>query len=341
MFILENVPLNIYSTMRLGGKAAYLTEVNNRQEVVDAVSWADEHQVPVIMIGNGSNIVWKDEGYPGLVIVNKIQGFEDSSQLSNRYITVGSGMNWDEFVGKTVEMGMTGVECLSLIPGTTGATPVQNVGAYGQEVSQTLMTVEAYDRQTKQIVNLRASDCEFGYRTSRFKTTDKGRFFITALTFFLTVDNPSLPYYDSVKRYFEEHNITEITPQVMRDAVIAIRRAKLPDPAMVANNGSFFANPIIPNEQFSNLYRDYPEIVSWPAQDNQVKLSAAWLIEQAGFKDVHDPETGMGTWPSQPLVLINEKAETTAQLLAFKQKIVDGVQSKFGVTLIQEPELLP
>jgi UDP-N-acetylmuramate dehydrogenase len=203
------------------------------------------------------------------------------------------------------------------------------------------MTVEAYDRQSKQMVNLRASDCDFGYRTSRFKTTDKGRFFITALTFFLTIDNPSLPYYDSVRHYFEEHGITEVTPQVMRDAVVAIRRAKLPDPAVVANNGSFFANPIVPQETFQTIFAQYPEVVFWSMAENQVKLSAAWLIEQAGFKDVHDPETGMGTWPKQPLVLINEKAESTAQLLAFRQKIMDAVQAKFGVTLTQEPELLP
>lgn len=341
MFILENVPLAAYSTMRLGGKAAYMTEVSSRQDVLDAVAWADERQLPAMMIGDGSNIIWQDDGYPGLIIVNKLQGFEVTGEYDNgRYITAASGMNWDEFVAQTVDMGLTGVEFLSLVPGTVGATPVQNVGAYGADVSQTLTTIEAYDRQTKQMVTLRASDCEFGYRTSRFKTNDRGRFFITSVTFFLQKASPQPPFYGALQQYFTEHEITDITPAVVREAVIAIRTAKLPDPAHIANTGSFFANPIIQGTEFIQLVNDYPEVAHWNTDDGKVKISAAWLIENAGFKDFHDKETGMGTWPKQPLVLVNEHAETTAQLLAFKQKIIDAVAQKFNITLVQEPELV-
>lgn len=327
--------------MRLGGIAAYMTDVSTRQEVSEAISWADERGLPAIMIGDGSNIIWNDDGYPGLVMVNKIQGFEVTGEYdTGTYITAGSGMNWDQFVAQTVDMGLTGVEFLSLVPGTVGATPVQNVGAYGAEVATTITTIEAYDTQTKSFVTLRGSECQFGYRTSRFKTIDRGRFFITAVTFFLQKGNPSPPFYGALQSYFDEHQITDITPAVIREAVITIRTSKLPDPAVVANNGSFFANPIIEGRDFTQLIADYPTIAHWNVEDGKVKISAAWLLEQAGFKDFHDAETGMGTWPKQPLVLVNEHAEKTAQLIAFKQRIVDAVVQKFGITLQQEPELI-
>jgi UDP-N-acetylmuramate dehydrogenase len=342
MNITQNEPLKNHSTMRLGGAAAYYTEVSDRHELVAAVTWAEQNNVPLLMIGDGSNIVWKDEGFPGLLIVNKIMRFEEQMEDDeNYYVTVGAGENWDDVVRRTVEKGMTGIEALSLIPGTAGATPVQNVGAYGQEIANTLVSVEAYDTQTKQFVNIPGMDCAFGYRTSRFKTTDRGRFLITAITLHLLKGNPRPPFYKVLQAYFDENDIATPTPGVTRDAVIAIRQSKLPDPAQVANNGSFFANPIVDEGEFIQLQADHPGIPGWPLGDGTVKIPAAWLLEQAGFKDHHDPETGMATWPAQPLVLVNEQAKTTAQLLAFRQKILDTVQQRFGVTLEQEPELLP
>lgn len=342
MTILHDVPLADFSTMRLGGRAAHLTEVHDRMEVLEALSWAQTQQLPVLMIGIGSNVVWRDEGFPGLILVNKIERFEVFEEDdTNTYLTIGAGENWDSVVARSVEAGLTGIEALSLIPGTAGATPVQNVGAYGQDISQTLTTIEAFDMQARDFVTLAASDCAFGYRTSRFKTTDRGRFFITALTLHLTKGRPQPPYYPSVTGYFNEHGITEVTPAALREAVLAIRSAKLPDPAAVNNAGSFFANPIISDAQLVQIQADFGEVPHWPAGDSHVKVPAAWLIEQAGFKDAHDAETGMATWPAQPLVLVNEHAFNTAAVLTFKQKIVDAVQAKFGITLEQEPELLP
>lgn len=341
MYILENVPLTRYSTMRLGGAAAYMTEVSNRNEVIEAVTWADERGLPAIMIGEGSNIIWDDDGFPGIVLVNKIPGFEVTGEYNeSKYITAGSGVNWDDFVAKTVDLGLTGLEYLSLVPGTVGATPVQNVGAYGAEVSNTIATIEAYDRTAKKLVTLRAGDCDFGYRTSRFKTTDRGRFFIISVTFMLQQVPPKPPFYGSLQSYFDEHNITDITNQAVREAVIAIRSNKLPDPAAVANNGSFFANPIVDSSEYFQLATDYPDIPHWPTSDGRVKLSAAWMIEQAGFKDYHDEMTGMATWPKQPLVLVNEHAETTAQLKTFRDMLIATVKDKFRVQLEQEPELI-
>ena len=343
MNVFQNVSLHDYSTMRLGGNARYVGEIHSRQELTDALEWAATQKVPVMMVGSGSNIVWKDEGYPGLLLANKILRFETFEEdAENIYITAGAGELWDSVVERTVDAGLTGIEALSLIPGTTGATPIQNVGAYGQEIATTLTTVEAYDTQEKKFVTIPVSDCNFGYRTSRFKTTDHGRFFITAITLHLRRGNPLAPYYESVQKYLADNNIKDtVTPAVLRKAVIAIRRSKLPDPAVVANNGSFFANPVIDVGQANQLIANYPDMPQWPIKDGRIKIPAAWLVEQAGFKDFHDPETGMATWPTQALVFINEKAQRTADLLKFKQKVVSAVEQKFGIALEQEPELLP
>jgi UDP-N-acetylmuramate dehydrogenase len=339
---LTNVSLRDYSTMRLGGTAAYALEIHSRSDLTAALAWAAEQQLPVIMVGQGSNIVWRDEGFAGLLLINKVTHYEVMDEDgTNFYVTIGAGEPWDNAVARTVEAGLTGVEALSLIPGTAGATPVQNVGAYGQEIANSLVSVEAYDTALRSFINVPAADCGFGYRTSRFKTADRGRFYITAITLHLMHANPEPPFYAGLQQYFAQHNISSYTPQTIRDAVTDIRTHKLPDPAVTANNGSFFANPIVDEGTLAQVKAEYDEVPHWPAADGGIKLSAAWLIEQAGFKDYHDQETGMATWPSQPLVFVNEHARNTADLLKFRQKILDAVRTKFDVSLEQEPELLP
>lgn len=339
--MLENVPLSGYSTMRLGGNARYLTEITNRNEIASVVSWASQQKLPVIMIGDGSNIVWGDKGYNGVVLVNRIKGFEVFKEdADNAYITIGAGEEWDSVVGRIVDLGYSGVAELSLIPGTAGATPVQNVGAYGREIAETLTTVEAFDTQANQLVTIRGADCGFTYRSSRFKTTDRGRFLITTVTLHVMREQPQPPFYASLQSYLDQQHITTFSIKTIRDAVIAIRSAKLPDPAVVANNGSFFENPIVTESQSQSLLQDFPNLTYWHQPDSSIKISAAWLIEQAGFKDVHDQATGMATWAKQPLVFVNEHATNTADLLAFKQKVIDAVQTKFGITLKQEPEFI-
>lgn len=341
MFVLDNVPLSGYSTMRLGGLAKHLTEVSNRNEIVEAVNWADERKLPHIMIGSGSNIVWSDKGFPGLVIVNKISGYElFEEDAENAYLTVGAGENWDSVVQRSVTAGWHGIESLSLIPGSSGATPVQNVGAYGAEIAEVLVSIEAYDKQQKKFITIPNADCGFGYRTSRFKTSDKGKFYISGLTMHLTKSPPLPPFYPALQSYLDEHAIHTYTPQTIRNAVMAIRKSKLPDVTLVANNGSFFANPIISKDDFVEVQSTAPDVTYWETEDNKVKLSAAWLVEHAGFKDIHDKATGIGTWNKQALVLVNEHAEHTSQLLAFRDHIIKTVKEKFGVTLTQEPELL-
>ncbi len=344
----ENVPLSAYSTMRLGGPARYLVEIVNRQQIVEALTWAEERQLPVIMIGGGSNIIWRDEGFPGLVLVSKLLRFEtNQGDHNNLFVTMGSGEPWDAVVKKCVDTGFSGLEFLSLIPGTVGGAPVQNIGAYGHELADVLVSVEAYDKQLKKLVVIPTADCGFGYRTSRFKTLDHGRFFITSITCHLTKANPQPPFYHFLEDYFQKHNITEPGPAIIREAVVAIRAEKLPDPAVVANTGSFFANPIVDVLTFHEIQKNNPKLSDWPSKwfweqpDGSYKLAAGALLELLNFKGHEDSETGMSTWPSQALVLVNVRAHSTADLLKFKQKIVDAVQNQFGVTLQQEPELLP
>lgn len=344
MDIQENIALREHSTMRLGGTARYATEITGRFQVAEAVQWARDRNLPILMIGGGSNIVWRDEGFEGLLLINKIAGYQDFAEdESNIYLTLGAGENWDDVVARSVASGYSGIEALSLIPGTAGATPIQNVGAYGQEIADTLVSVEAYDLQANELINIPAAECAFGYRTSRFKTTDRGRFLITGITLHLSRQPPAPPFFKAVEEYLSQNDPkATYTPQDIRDAVIAIRSNKLPDPAVVANNGSFFGNPIINEGQLIQIQATYPDIPHWPTdKPGLVKVPAAWLIEHVGFKDFHDQTTGMATWSKQPLVLVNEHASSTNDLLAFKQQIVESVKSTFEIELVQEPELLP
>jgi UDP-N-acetylmuramate dehydrogenase len=337
---LENVPLSQHSTMRLGGPARYMLDIEKAEEIAPAVEWAETQMIDVIMIGDGSNIIWQDAGFEGLVLVNKIKGFELDKQEYSAFATIGAGENWDSAVDRITTENLSGVERLSLIPGTVGATPVQNVGAYGQEISNSLITIQAYDKQLKKMVVLPKSECNFAYRTSRFNREDKGRFFITSITLSLSESPPMPPFYPSLQKYLTENKIDKYTPANIREAVISIRNSKLPDPAKVANCGSFFRNPIINFELLEKLRGKYQGLVYWEVSDDQYKVSAAWLMEQLGLKGYHEPNTGMAVWDKHSLVLVNEKAKNTAALLAFRDAILKRVKEKFEIDLVQEPELI-
>ncbi len=339
----QNVSLKDYTSMRLGGEAKFICFVTTRIELLEAVSWARNSNLPIIMIGGGNNIIWSDAGFDGLVIVNKISGVKISNEGSdNFYLTIGAGENWDEIVQQSVDLGLTGIEAMSSIPGTVGASVVQNIGAYGQEISNTLLSIEAFDNKISDYVILSASQCLLGYRTSLFKHHEPGRYLITAITINLKKANPIPPFYRSLQAYLTDHQITVFTPQVIRQAVQEIRSTKLPDPTKIPNCGSFFANPIISYQDFFLLQRVLnQQIPHWKNSDDSLKISAAWLIEFVGLKNFHDNLTGMATWDKQPLILINENSKSTADLEAFRDKIIQSVLQKTGITLIQEPEILP
>lgn len=335
-----NVPLSQHSTMRLGGPAKYLLEITSIEQIGPALEWAAEHNCKTIMIGDGSNIIWSDQGFDGLVLVNKIAGFEIKDKGDKAIVIIAAGENWDSAVERTVKAGLSGIEHLSLIPGTTGATPVQNVGAYGKEIADTLVDVQVYDTLEQKMVNIPNEECGFSYRKSRFNGRDKGRFLITGVTLNLSKSPPTPPFYGSLQNYLEQHQITTYTPQTIREAVIAVRNSKLPDPAKVANCGSFFANPIVDKVKLAELLEKYPKIPNWVVDSEKSKISAAWIMEQLGLKGYHEPNTGMAIWDKHALVLVNEKAPNTAALLAFRDAIIKRAEEKFGLSLKQEPELI-
>ncbi|MEK7562039.1 MAG: UDP-N-acetylmuramate dehydrogenase [Patescibacteria group bacterium] len=341
MHIQDNVSLRDYSTMGLGGKARFFSEAHTEDDLKKLVDWAKKQSLPMIVVGEGSNIVWRDEGFEGLLIANRIAGREVLDQDGHGVtVRIGAGEDWDEVVEWTVKKSLSGIEFLSAIPGRAGAAPVQNIGAYGAEIAQTLVELTALDTQTGDYIVIKNKACGFVYRTSRFKFSDKGRFIITSITLRLSKTPPAPPFYESLQKYLAQHKIKDYNPRTIRGAVIAIRAIKLPSPAKVANNGSFFTNPVISKEEFEILQQKYPDIKGWTHGD-RVKISAGWLLEEAGFKGVHDKQTGMATWPAQALVLINEHAKNTADLLTFKQKIQTKVHQMFDIVLEQEPELLP
>lgn len=336
MEIHTNIPLKNYTTMCLGGNARFMTDVHNADEIAEICKNARAQKLPIFVLGGGSNVIVRDEGFNGIVMRNRLPGFEiiseDPSQVT---IKIGAGENWDEVVKRTVELNLSGIEAMSAIPGTAGAAPVQNVGAYGQEIAETLVSLEAYDTQEDRLVVLENSDCGFSYRQSIFRSTSAGRYVITNITLQLYKAAPQPPFYGAVQNYFDEHNITMYTPQTIRDAVIAIRTDKLPDPSVTPNTGSFFKNAIIEEWQLNDLRKEYPDIPTYDMPDGTYKIPTGWLIEQVGLKGkvLH----GMKVHDKNALVLINESAQSYTDLSAARNEIVNAVRDRFRITIEQEP----
>jgi UDP-N-acetylmuramate dehydrogenase len=336
MDVHTDIPLKNYLTMRLGGPARFMTEAHSAADVASICKNATGKNIPIFILGGGSNVLAHDEGYQGLVIRNRIPGFEViADDPASTTIKIGAGENWDEVVRRSVDMGLSGIEALSAIPGTAGAAPVQNVGAYGQEIVETLVSLEAYDIETDQYVVLQNADCNFSYRNSIFRSTAIGRYVITSITLRLSKDAPKPPFYKAVQEYFDKNGITFFTPQAIRDAVIKIREEKLPDPKERPNTGSFFKNAIIEDWQLTDLKNTYPDIPTYDLPDGRFKVPTGWLIEQAGFKGqlLH----GMRVHDKNALVLINESATGYDDLAAARDEIIGKIRDTFRVTIEQEP----
>lgn len=335
MKIYQNEPLFSKTTMRLGGPAKYLCYVTNEQEAVDATIFAKQNNLKIITIGGGSNIIFGDNGFDGLVVVNQIMGV-NIDKISNILIA-GAGENWDDVVKTSVEANLSGIECLSLIPGTMGGAPVNNIGAYGQEIKDTLLSIRALDTATHNFVNLNNQDCQFGYRQSIFKSSQHGRYIITAVS--LKLNNASgliVPNYASLQTALSTNNITNPTLLDIRNTVINIRNSKLPDPKIIANTGSFFKNPIVTNQKRDELIRIYPNLVYFEYND-QTKLAAGWLIDNAGLKGYH--LDGIKVYEKQALVLVNEGTRSAQALFNMVKHIKTVILQKYGVNLQVEPEI--
>jgi UDP-N-acetylmuramate dehydrogenase len=326
----RNAPLAELTTLAVGGPAERLVEVTDAAELVAAVRDADEAGRPLLVLGGGSNLIAPDEGWPGDVVAVRSRGIE----RTGGQLVVQAGEPWDDLVAATVEQGLAGIEALSGIPGSTGATPVQNVGAYGQEVAQVVTAVRVYDRAEKAEQVLTPAECGFAYRDSRLKR-EPGRFVVLEVTFVLEPGELSRPVgYAELARMLGVELGTPAPLADVRAAVLELRRGKgmVWDPADPDSRsaGSFFTNPIVPAAQ---AVEGCP---SWPAGDGRVKLSAAWLVQHAGFGR-GTREGRVGTSSRHSLALTTADGATAAELLAFADKVVATVHERFGVTLEREP----
>lgn len=336
MQVYTNIPLKNYLTMKIGGNARFMTEVHSSQELVEVYRNAKKQNLPVFILGGGSNVIATDKGFNGIVIKIKIPGFEIISEDdSSTTLKIGAGENWDEIVDKTVQMNLSGIEAMSAIPGTAGAAPVQNTGAYGQEIADTLQSLEAYDSKNDTLVTLNNADCGFSYRNSIFRGKEYGRFVITSITLKLSKFIPQPPFYESLQKYLDEHSIKIYTQEIIRNAVIEIRKEKLPDPNVMPNTGSFFKNGIVEKWQLEDLHKINPNMPTYDMGNGTYKVPSGWLIEQTGLKG--QVINGMRVYDKNALVLVNESAKSYSDLASARDEIIGQVRNKFRIQIEQEP----
>jgi UDP-N-acetylmuramate dehydrogenase len=342
----ENIPLAPLTTFKVGGPARYFVEAHSEHEVSEAVAYALARKLPLFVLGGGSNLVVSDDGWPGLVLRVSLAGVEFEGDLQKMLFHAGAGENWDSFVALVVSKNCGGIECLSGIPGTVGGTPVQNVGAYGQEVSGTITRVRALEIATGRIVEMSNSDCGFSYRTSIFNTTRRDQYIVLEVSYRLHRNGgPKIEYAD-VKNFFASANVEKPTLQQVRDAVRSIRQSK----AMLLvegdedcrSAGSFFKNPIVSPAEADRIQALAEKrapgktMPRYPASDGQVKLAAAWLVEQSGFSKGYSMGP-VGISRKHTLAIVNRGGATVKDILTLKDAIQKKVFDLWGVTLQPEP----
>ncbi len=318
--------------MRLGGVARYVVEVEKPSEVVDAYNFAEMSNLPVFVMGYGANTLGHDEGFPGAIIVNRMRGIAEQETENGTQLTVMGGEYWDDVVAYACERGLTGIEALSKIPGLAAAAPVQNIGAYGQQIADTLRSVEVYDTTNRKFRTLTREELQFSYRRSIMNSTERGRYFVVAIVLELREGQMPRPFYRSMEDFIAVNECSDFSPKGVREIVSAIRAEKLPDPATVASSGSFFKNVYLTDEE-----AEAAEDKGMPVQRGQDgnKIDGAWLIEQAGLKGqlLH----GIRVSEKAPLVLINESAQSFRDLAQARDEITGRVYDMFGFWLEQEP----
>ena len=336
MKITENVKISDLTTMRLGGEARYLVDIEELADVKAAFDFAAEKNLPVFILGAGANTIGHDDGFPGVIIRNQIKGIEVVLETSDEVaIRAYGGETWDDLVQFACDRAYSGIECLSKIPGTVGAAPVQNIGAYGQEISQVVESVEAYDTKERELVAIGAEEMQMGYRSTIFNHgADAGRYFIISVT--LLLENEEFlepPFYSGLQKYIDAHGETDFSPVNIRRMVSEIRAEKLPDPEFEPSAGSFFKNVYL-NDEDADAARARGLKV-WDKEDGRHMINSGYLIEQAGLKGkvFH----GFRISDKAALILINESAKTYANLDAARAEIRAAVKEKFGYELEQEP----
>ncbi|HEX9459283.1 MAG TPA: UDP-N-acetylmuramate dehydrogenase [Thermoanaerobaculia bacterium] len=338
----RNVPLAPLTTLGIGGPAKLFARAENVDEIREVIAWAEARREPLFILGGGSNVLIADQGFDGVVLQIDLRGMTVLTEDPDAVIVyVAAGERWDDFVAFAVDRGWAGIECLSGIPGLTGATPIQNVGAYGQEVSETIVGVEAIERDTGRVVTLTNLECGFGYRQSVFKNASRDRYVVAGVTFRLKPGGSATIRYPELQKYLDEHEIGANDLQQVRGAVIAIRKRKgmVLDPSDpdTRSDGSFFMNPVVTPARFDELLQlaATKNVPHFPFGD-QIKLSSAWLIEQAGFQKgfVHG-NVGLST--KHTLAVINRGGGTAREVLELAGMIQDGVRQRFGLEIQPEP----
>ncbi len=340
--IQENVPLGPRTTIGLGGPSRYFAECSGTDDIRFALSFAAEKGLPVLVLGGGSNLVLSDEGFVGLALSVASRGVSFGPEQSGRVLVeVAAGEVWDDFVRACVERSLGGVECLSGIPGRAGGTPIQNVGAYGQETSEVVHAVRVLDTRSLEEYELAPQECGFAYRRSRFKAEDRGRFVVTAVTFALQADARGSARYAELRRALGDAADASTLAQV-REAVLNLRRHKsmvyeASDPHS-HSCGSFFVNPIVPATRRADLQKLWPDLPAFEQPDGTFKLSAAFLVERSGFpKGLR--AGGVGISARHSLALVNYGG-SSAELVELAGRIQAGVRERTGVDLVTEPEIL-
>jgi len=343
MLIQENVPLAPLTTLQVGGPARYFVQAQTIAEVSEAVSLARSRNLELFVLGGGSNLVISDAGWPGLVLKISIPGIDERSQDDISLFEVGAGEEWDKFVAQAVSRNCSGIECLSGIPGSVGGTPVQNVGAYGQEVGETIESVLTLDLKDGQVHELCNEACSFQYRTSIFNTSERGRYIILRVTFVLTPGGEPAILYADLKKYFAGRT-TKPSLADTREAVRQIRASKAmlitPGDEDSRSAGSFFKNPVLSDEQYKELNQRATarglQIPNYPALQAQNKISAAWLVEQSGFSKGYG-NGRVGISRKHALAIVNRGNASAAEIVALKEEIQTGVYHLWGVRLEAEP----
>jgi UDP-N-acetylmuramate dehydrogenase len=343
----ENVRLAEYTTLGVGGPARFFCRVTEESDLRPAVEFARERGLPVFVLGGGSNLLVADEGFGGVVVQAAIAGqIGTTSSAATTAFDVPAGMDWDSFVRMACDQGASGVECLAGIPGLVGGSPVQNIGAYGQEVAQTIVSLRVFDLESLEFRELPASECGFAYRTSLFNSTARGRYMVTRVVFRLSRGGSAGLVYPDLRRHFAGRPTP--TPIELYEAVRAIRETK----GMLAGQdgpdgrsaGSFFKNPVVPAETLGRIAAGagvgVEDVPRYPAAEGMVKLPAAWLVERAGFgRGYRMGRAGIST--RHTLALVNLGGATAAEIAELRDAVADGVERRFDVRLEQEPVTLP
>ncbi|GLI32931.1 UDP-N-acetylmuramate dehydrogenase [Desulforhabdus amnigena] len=340
--IIENYPLADLTTFRVGGAARYFVSVRSEEEALEAIDFAKMQNLPIFILGGGSNVLISDKGFDGLVILNRINGFHRREEGGDTLVHAGSGEDWQEFVDRCIADDLQGTECLAGIPGTVGASPVQNIGAYGQSVSDTIAEVGTIDMDTGRSVSFGNKDCRFEYRKSIFNTVAAGRYLITSVTFRLKKNGKVAIRYRELENRLRE--ISDVTIQQVRDCVIAIRDGKgllvRPGHECFQCAGSFFKNPVVDAESFKEIEKKVRKAGgcsnwAWPVDSGEVKISAACLIQSAGFTCGYR-KGNVGLSPRHTLIVVAYEGSTAQDVVDFAREVQEKVRKTFGVRLSPE-----